>query len=40
MGLLNTQRREDTVVNGVVEGTGFSPVQQDRRQRLAYHGQP
>ena len=25
MGLLNTQRREDTVVNGVA---GFSPVQQ------------
>ncbi len=33
MGLLNTQRREDTVVNGVVEEQDFRRFNKDRRQR-------
>ena len=33
MGLLNTQRREDTVVNGVVKEQDFRRFNKDRRQR-------
>ena len=33
MGLLNAQRREDTVVNGVVEEQDFRRFNKDRRQR-------
>ena len=33
MGLLNTQRREDTVVDGVVKEQDFCRFDEDRRQR-------
>ena len=33
VGLLNTQRREDTVVNGVIEEQDFCRFHEDRRQR-------
>ena len=40
MGLLNTQRREDTVVNCVIEEQDFRRFNKDRRQRqhvVRYH---
>ncbi len=40
VGLLNTQRREDTVVDGVVKEQDFCRFDEDRRQRQACRAPP